>query len=626
MRPLTALRPLERRLSVALLLLAIVLIGIGSLSTPFSSSSSAAASASTDAALIRWVERNGGLVSGVAPGFIPGQGKGLLPSRPLRRGDEVVVVPAHLWMSEFSAGRSAVSVALQHPTVRRHAEGYLRLALHLEWERHQGPQSAWAPFIASLPAEPLSPLFFTAAHVAALGSPLVEEMVRVRQADLDRTYLQLFPLLFAHFGRMFPRPGVNRSASGAGHHVAHNTTYVAGGHTKASFAWSVAQVLSRSFRLVIEAGAPPAWTMIPFIDYMNHRHGSKNQYVTRENAFRMVAERDYQPAVERPAGAAAAAGAAAVAAGDGAGAAAVNAAVDAAAGFTADDAAGGQQLFISYGPWTSRQFLLNYGMVVRDNPHDFIMLVLTDISLDDALSCRQRMGRSGRSTKQRTKQRVAACGAAQRSVVERIHTLASKPAVPIATVEQDATAVRRGQLPSRTFFHALATAILAETPEALTEAQTQNHHDATKAAMQANEAPGGATADGKGATDAASRLLVSYERVATSLKAWIDRTGTTIEDDRVVLLSPATRSDPRASLAMAYRIETKTLVQSVLDATRRCADVVRRDGADTACVGYGRTGEGGVTGDRDDAEVREMLVDDVGGVLAVVSVLGEPAA
>jgi hypothetical protein len=553
----------------------------------------------------------------------------LLPSRPLRRGDEVVVVPAHLWMSEFSAGRSAVSVALQHPTVRRHAEGYLRLALHLEWERHQGAQSAWAPFIASLPAQPLSPLFFTAAHVAALGSPLVEEMVRVRQADLDRTYLQLFPLLFAHFGRMFPRPGVNRNASGAGHDVGHNTTYVAGGHTKASFAWSVAQVLSRSFRLVIEAGAPPAWTMIPFIDYMNHRHGSKNQYVTRENAFRMVAERDYQQAVERPAGAAAgaaAAGAAGAAAAGAAAAGAADAGAAGAAGFTADDAAGGQQLFISYGPWTSRQFLLNYGMVVRDNPHDFIMLVLTDTSLDDALSCRQRTGRSGRSTKQRTKQRVAACGAAQRSVVERVHTLASKPALPIATVEQDATTVRRGQLPSRTFFHALATAMLAETPEALTEAQTQNHHDATKAAIKANDALGGATGDGTVVTDPSSRLLVSYERVATSLKAWIDRTGTTIEDDRVALLSPATRSDPRASLAMAYRIETKTLVQSVLDVTRRCADVVRRDGADAACVGYGRTSEGGVTRDREDAEVREMLVDDVGGVLAVVSVLGEPAA
>lgn len=79
--------------------------------------------------LVRWVRANGGSLSrSVQVVAIPGSGHGVRCTEKLAAGAAVVAVPEHLWMSEYSAGRSALGVALvSDPVLRDLSEGYVRL-------------------------------------------------------------------------------------------------------------------------------------------------------------------------------------------------------------------------------------------------------------------------------------------------------------------------------------------------------------------------------------------------------------------------------------------------------------------------------------------------------------------
>lgn len=161
---------------------------------------------------------------------------------------------------------------------------------------------------------------------AGVRNPLVAVMVLARQADAKRQYEQLLPRLQSRFPDMF----------------------VAGAHSLETWKWSVAQVLSRSFKVVVEADTAPVFTMVPLVDATkcvvpaavwgsagvagalwrppfsltsrcavdlpSHAHSAENNYVVRANAFRV---------------------------------------------FTSTACLSGAQFAITYGHWSSRQLMLS---------------------------------------------------------------------------------------------------------------------------------------------------------------------------------------------------------------------------------------------------------------------------
>lgn len=263
--------------------------------------------------LLRWLASCGADVSGVSISNLNGQdgasGWGLVAAKDVAAGDVLVALPQ---ACTLSYDPDTLSPPLRRLVDRVPSELWgARLGLVLLSHRAQGAGSAYAPYVGLLPSRfDGIPVFFSRDGVDALQYPPVSEQVKKRSR---------FLLSFADG----PLADTEAAAS------------VFGGSTvdAAAMGWALAAVSSRAFRL--RGPAEPA-SMLPLIDMCNHSF-TPNCEVKPLMRASSGGGRDGKHIVALCA---------------------------------KERMAAGTPLLISYGPLSNDFLLLDYGFIVRDNPHD----------------------------------------------------------------------------------------------------------------------------------------------------------------------------------------------------------------------------------------------------------------
>eukprot|EP00947_MAST-08B_sp_MAST-8B-sp1_P005186 g5186.t1 len=287
--------------------------GLGSSSSSSSSSSPGAGASSADARrstdklavaeAIHWLRRHGGVFDGLDVIWGP-FGRGLKARRRIGSEDDIIVVPKHLMLTEFSArAASPMSQVVDDVADLGIADSFL-LALQVEWERHNLGLSFWAPYIRTMgPIE--SPLVWSEGQLAELQSEHLASTMREERKYVMDLYAAAFPVLFKTYPGLFPRPSSNSIAAGLaaggiggvpGVQVDGSSTSTSDGnaaiinngvvpHSPESWLNSVAQVWARSFN--IEANNTYQWGMVPVADLVNHNPNIENNYLQGGRGFYM---------------------------------------------------------------------------------------------------------------------------------------------------------------------------------------------------------------------------------------------------------------------------------------------------------------------------------------------------
>ena len=313
-----------------------------------------------------WVQQQAGIdVTSlpVAPSIFGGENgvRGMRALRALRQDEKVlelplsVIIRAETVRSDPRLGPALLAANLTASTPAASLPDLGILAVFLVAERARGEDSAWWPYLSSLPRTHYSPFYhpsrrlsaaetalFCAASQARYGQcPELEDLAEAR-ASLVEAYNAINTQLFTTNRTLFPAKVFSLEA----------------------FAWSCATIVTRSF----SADKPGEKWLIPFADHFNH-HG--NSDFARRTRLCVV-----QPGAAAPA--------------------ATNAATNATAAqpkpgpckkrrvsywynqskqaiaFHADqDYEAGDQVFISYGALSNARLLRTYGFVLRGkNAHD----------------------------------------------------------------------------------------------------------------------------------------------------------------------------------------------------------------------------------------------------------------
>ncbi len=122
--------------------------------------------------LIAWAKSKGTSVDKVAaaPDLQLDGGSVLVAAKDLGTGEAVLSVADNLWLNASTAVRSSpIGAAVQQ------LEPWVQIALYLVHTSAQPGAGDWAPYVASLPQHPSTPLFWTAEQQALLqGSQCAE--------------------------------------------------------------------------------------------------------------------------------------------------------------------------------------------------------------------------------------------------------------------------------------------------------------------------------------------------------------------------------------------------------------------------------------------------------------------
>jgi len=252
--------------------------------------------------LSSWLVEAGGHHEGVEIREL-GETRGVVATRPITRGSELVRVPRSLLITLQTA------VAQLEDRQVRVAELELssdkaRLAAWLLVERRD-PRSVFQPYFDALPHSlPRFPINAASADRALLDGSLAGATLDRLRADLEADHAKLVAGV-----AMFRSLGLDE------------------------LVWARMCVGSRSFGLGIDGR--DATVLVPFVDMVNHERGPNTRwdYDPERQAFRLVAQRAYQP---------------------------------------------GEEVCCSYGDKPNAYLLLHYGFCIDDNDADEAMLGVTE--------------------------------------------------------------------------------------------------------------------------------------------------------------------------------------------------------------------------------------------------------
>jgi [ribulose-bisphosphate carboxylase]-lysine N-methyltransferase len=125
------------------------------------SAAAAAVSAPSDAALQnfrRWLSTHGADTGAVVPAVVPeGLGLGLVAARNLPRGEVVAEVPKKLWMDADAVASSDIGRVCSSAGDLR---PWVSVSLLILREAARGGDSLWAPYLAILPRQTDSTIFW----------------------------------------------------------------------------------------------------------------------------------------------------------------------------------------------------------------------------------------------------------------------------------------------------------------------------------------------------------------------------------------------------------------------------------------------------------------------------------
>jgi hypothetical protein len=247
-----------------------------------------------EAALLDWVNANGGTVLGVRPAVFGGRGRGLVATVAAAPGAAVLTVPRSLQMSYVAACESDFAAGLGLCTPPAAAAPQVALALWLMHERYRGPAGRWWPYIAALPAA-YPATAYTELELAALddtvAQPHLVEVLRAGEGLVADALATIRALRSGsrRAGRLRwlpagPPPAGNASAAtprGRGW-VSTAGLWAAAGAAgrwwgEADVRWAIATIKSRAWddepglHPQKPSGAPPWPALVPVADLLNHR-------------------------------------------------------------------------------------------------------------------------------------------------------------------------------------------------------------------------------------------------------------------------------------------------------------------------------------------------------------------
>ncbi|KAI8474940.1 MAG: rubisco large subunit N-methyltransferase [Monoraphidium minutum] len=206
-------------------------------------------------ALIDWAESNKIATDKLAVSESLSSGAPLLvAARDIPAGDAVLAVPDALWLSPAAAARAPIG-----PKVAG-LEPWLQLALLLLHERRGGGGGAVpAAYLAALPADPDSPLFWSDGEIDLLrGTQLLPQVYGYRQF-FQQTFADLEASLFSQDRSLFP---------------AEAFTYEA-------FLWAAAAVRGRAHAPLDGA----AVALVPLADQLPHRRDANCLWRTKQSGL-----------------------------------------------------------------------------------------------------------------------------------------------------------------------------------------------------------------------------------------------------------------------------------------------------------------------------------------------------
>ncbi|KAG8056725.1 hypothetical protein GUJ93_ZPchr0002g24658 [Zizania palustris] len=156
--------------------------------------SATAASAPSDAALQefrRWISSHGADTGGAAsPAAVP-EGLGLVAARGLSRGEVVAEVPKKLWIDADAVAASDLGRALSGGDLRP----WVAVSLLLLREAARGAHSPWAPYLAILPSQSDSTIFWSEEELLEIqGTQLLSTTMGVKeyvQSEFDNVEAEI---------------------------------------------------------------------------------------------------------------------------------------------------------------------------------------------------------------------------------------------------------------------------------------------------------------------------------------------------------------------------------------------------------------------------------------------------
>eukprot|EP00762_Andalucia_godoyi_P008590 ANDGO_04574.mRNA.1 [Fructose-bisphosphate aldolase]-lysine N-methyltransferase len=246
-------------------------------------------------------------------------GPGAMANADIAADSTIVRVPKSLFLSSgLLSNKTNPELAEAVESIRGLTPQY-KLALILLNEAAKGEKSFWAPYIATFPAEYDTSIYFSEEQLEELKGSNLLPLTLARKQQLQQNYDEVFPFLLEKFAKVFSPKAA---------------------YSLEKFTWAISTVWKYSFYL--KDGEDTVSVLVPLLDRFNH--GSV------ETQFKLAG-------------------------GDGGDADASSAAEDAVLEVSTKTAfRKGEQVFVSRGPKSNLELVLDYGYALEKNPNDNVAL------------------------------------------------------------------------------------------------------------------------------------------------------------------------------------------------------------------------------------------------------------
>lgn len=259
---------------------------------------------------IKWMKENGAEIDGIKIAQFPGYGYGIKAEKNFTQGDLLISVPRKVMLTTENVGDSLLGPLIRTDPMLQHMPN-VALSLLLLIEKFK-PDSFWKPYIAVLPAEYTTVLYFKPNELQELkGSPSLEPALK-QCRNIARQY--------AYFNNLF------QQSTDSGIALLREV------FTYEQYCWAVSTVMTRQNFVPSSDGKSMLNALIPMWDMCNHTNGKlSTDFNAVQDRSECMACRDYQA---------------------------------------------GEQIFIFYGPRTNSELFVHNGFVYPDNEHDGLCLKL----------------------------------------------------------------------------------------------------------------------------------------------------------------------------------------------------------------------------------------------------------
>lgn len=209
--------------------------------------------------LLTWLQRHGARFDACEARPVPGRGIGLVATRVLEQGEEILFVPRQLWLTRKTRHASCGPlIELAHERgLFAHTMGRLAFLLALE---SLDPNAFFRPYFDAL-REPTLPFALADDERAALQGLRFAAWVDTQGRELEEEWSKLSALL----------------------HEAAPGSPLAAGFTRDVYAWAYGHVIERSF--TVDHEGDEVWVMVPGMDLCNHVSGAPKSYYTQPEGW-----------------------------------------------------------------------------------------------------------------------------------------------------------------------------------------------------------------------------------------------------------------------------------------------------------------------------------------------------